>query len=157
MLRSQEALEQARTAFEGSRDRQSQLEHRVRELSAVLECYRTTFDVLLGPADRTVTRLHAPDEMAAVGHELAFAGSPAAVSDALHAAYRTLVEVELRGVGYVPGSTSDVLARLAAARLLAPFACADVLAIGSAPATAVTTSRRLGAVEPSRESLWSCP
>lgn len=96
------------------------IDDRVRGLTELIDAFRCTLHTILGPTGRHGTRLLSDEELERLTAELEFVDRREAVVVALHQAYRTLLEVELRCVGRFAGSTSDVMADLAAIELTPP-------------------------------------
>lgn len=106
------------------------VEDRLRQLTALVDGLRSSVHTLLGPAGRHVSRLVSDEELELLISELEFVERPEAIAAAVHQAYRTLVELELRCVGRLAGSTLDVVAELAAIALLPP-PTGELLVIGT--------------------------
>jgi predicted O-methyltransferase YrrM len=127
----------ARTALDGltklqheSAEAQSTTADRIRDLSALVNTFRTSLELLLGPTGRHLTRLITEPEVRLLISEFDFIGDRDHVVVAVHQAYRTLLELEGRGVGRFAGSTSNIVAKMAAIAMLPPPS-AEVLEVGT--------------------------
>ena len=96
----------------------------------MLANYRSSLELLLGPAGRYMSRFVSEDDVSQLIDQFGFLGDDGDVVAAVHQAYRLLVEVELRGLGRFAGSTPNALAKLTAIALM-PVPSGEVLEIGT--------------------------
>lgn len=123
------AVDELGTSTQGDGDAvRTELEHRVRHLTSLVETFRCSLMLLLGPTGRHFTRFVSEDEVDRLVTELEMFGPRDRSVAAVHQAYRTLVELEMRCVGRAAGSTTTTLATLAAVALVAPPS-SDVLVV----------------------------
>lgn len=109
---------------------QAAVDDRMRELTSLVDAYRCSLDLVLGPTGRYAPRFISDDELQDLLLELEFVGDRDRVIVGLHQAYRTLIDLELRSVGRVAGGTPNILAKLAAVALMPPPS-GDALEIGT--------------------------
>ena len=101
-----------------------------RETAALITSYRSSLELLLGPAGRYTSRFVSEDDLSQLIDQFGFLGGDSDVVVAVHEAYRLLVELELRGIGRFAGSTPNALAKLTA-MALTPMPSGEVLEIGT--------------------------
>ncbi len=101
-----------------------------RETDALITNYRSSFELLLGPAGRYMSRFVSEDDVSHLIDQFGFLGDDSDVIVAVHEAYRLLVELELRGIGRFAGSTPSTLAKLTAIALM-PVPSGEVLEVGT--------------------------
>ncbi|MGK5533854.1 class I SAM-dependent methyltransferase [Streptomyces sp. URMC 129] len=107
------------------------IERRVdRTLRRELARHHHTTELLLGSDGRRFDRHPTPAQISAVAREVGAVTGERFARRATVQAYRTLIEVENRGVGRIAGGTSNILGKLAATPLLKP-PNGDVLEIGT--------------------------
>lgn len=87
-------------------------------------------DLLLGQAGRRVHRQPSPEEINELSKKIGEVTGEGRARRATIQAYRTLVEVENRGVGRIAGGTRNIVSKLATAPLLRP-PNGDILEIGT--------------------------
>ncbi|RBM05617.1 class I SAM-dependent methyltransferase [Streptomyces sp. PT12] len=87
-------------------------------------------ELLLGPDGRRFNRHPTPGAISAVARQVGEVTGEKHARRAVVQAYRTLVEVENRGVGRIAGGTSNILGKLATTPLLKP-PNGDILEIGT--------------------------
>lgn len=125
-----EAVGALRLTIENDNELHLLAEAERREAKALLAGYRCSFDMLFGPAGRYASRFVTDDEVLQLVEQLSRFDEGDTIVAALHQAYRLLIEVELRGIGRLAGSTPNALAKLTAIALLsAPSR--EVLEIGT--------------------------
>ncbi|MDT0342096.1 class I SAM-dependent methyltransferase [Streptomyces litchfieldiae] len=89
-----------------------------------------SIELLLGSDGRRFNRHPSPAQLGAVAKQVGAATGEKHARRAVIQAYRTLVEVENRGVGRIAGGTSNILGKLATTPLLKP-PNGDILEIGT--------------------------
>lgn len=117
---------------------------RVDDLRAVSDERGTGLELLFGADGRYLSRVVRADELVQLADELSQLAAADDVDRALAQSYRLLFELEIRGLGRVAGSVTNILARFAAVTLLEP-ANGEALEIGTLFGLgAVGVARQLG-------------
>lgn len=120
------------------------LDARVDDLQVVIDERSTGHELLFGADGRYLPRVIRADELIHLADELSQLAVADDVDRALAQSYRLLFELEIRGLGRVAGSVTNILARFAAVTLLDP-ANGDTLEIGTLFGLgAVGVARQLG-------------
>ena len=106
------------------------VETHTRELSALVDSYRFSLELLLGPTGRYTPRFLTEADVDDLVRSFGWIDDQQCLVVALNAAYRTLIELELRCIGRFAGSTPNILAKLAAIAVV-PLPSSEVLEIGT--------------------------